>query len=351
MKTKEKIIIPDTNFLIEHGKEQIRVLEILPKHGDVYLSEITVEERLAQTRRDLKLRYAEIEKVMNSQKNLVTVSYKKTLEEQIKHEEERWQKIYKSEFIKSIIKFPKDEKMFSLVLERAYDKIAPFIDAHNASDKGFKDTLLWISLLHFFKDYKDDKDIILITNDKGFLYQAKDKLEKEFLDFTKKTIQIKPNSYYNDLIGVDMPKDVITQIKKEISDIERNELREEINSILENICIVEETESNWISYPTEAFVIGKPLTNEIIAPCFANLEKLLSERIFEKNLFVSNFLLGVPIDDKYKVDIQCFEALQNLYKKIKTNYKDYLPQFYNAACSIINRNYSNRVIEMDNLPF
>lgn len=74
--------------------------------------------------------------------------------------------------------------------------------------------MLWISLLQFFKDYKGDKDIILITNDKGFLYQTKDKLEKKFLDFTKKTIQIKPNSYYNELIGVDTPKDVITQIKK-----------------------------------------------------------------------------------------------------------------------------------------
>lgn len=66
---------------------------------------------------------------------------------------------------------------------------------------------------------------------------------------------------------------------------------------------------------------------------------------------MSDFLTGVPIEDKYKVDIQSFETLQNLYNKITTNNKDYLPQFYNATCNIINKNYSNRVLDPDELPF
>lgn len=64
-----------------------------------------------------------------------------------------------------------------IIIKRALQKIAPFYGGQKKSDQGFKDTLIWLSLLKD-ADKNYDCNYILITDDKtGF---DQERLEKEF---------------------------------------------------------------------------------------------------------------------------------------------------------------------------
>ena len=52
--------------------------------------------------------------------------------------------------------------MFSSIIERCNKRLPPFISDKGASDKGFKDCLLWLSVLDFFKDNGENK-VVFIT--------------------------------------------------------------------------------------------------------------------------------------------------------------------------------------------
>ena len=67
------------------------------------------------------------------------------------------------------------EKRFSYVMERAFAKKPPFSGANKKSDKGFKDTLIWESILEF-KENTPQSKLIFYSNDNEFRAD----LEEEF---------------------------------------------------------------------------------------------------------------------------------------------------------------------------
>jgi len=342
---KNKIIIPDTNFIIEYNKNFVEVLKMLSKIGDIYLSQITIEERLAQVRIKLKKDYSEIEELSQKHKDLIQISYKQNLEEKLKAQEEFMLNNYKSVIGNNIIKFPPDEKTFSIVLERVYNKIAPFSNVEGASDKGFKDTLLWLSLLEFFKTHGENKEIILITDDKSFIKKNIDPLKKEFLEKTKKEIQIHGNEFYKTLLNESIAtKSEKMIIQKELTALELDELKKEIRKTVLDICLVymydgDEDDFNADElYQTQAFSTQELLTPAMLEKNLENLERILNDNIFEE--YLPAYTVFDVVDKVYhSVNIKQYEALLKLYNKIKTSYNDYLPQFFQVICNMINRYY------------
>lgn len=79
-----------------------------------------------------------------------------------------------------------NENKFSNIVNRALNKKAPFEGRDKKSDKGFKDALIWESILEFASE--NEGEYIFITNDKGFQQD----LIKEFEQVTHKSI-----SFYN----------------------------------------------------------------------------------------------------------------------------------------------------------
>ncbi|WP_391116845.1 PIN domain-containing protein [Psychrobacillus sp. L3] len=62
-----------------------------------------------------------------------------------------------------------NENRFSKIVERALNKQAPFEGGDKGkSDKGFKDALIWESILEFANSIDEPCEFIFITNDKGF---------------------------------------------------------------------------------------------------------------------------------------------------------------------------------------
>lgn len=55
--------------------------------------------------------------------------------------------------------------MLSAMIDRANHRLPPFSAEKNASDKRFKDCLLWLSLLAYFKEHGEDH-VVFVMDDK-----------------------------------------------------------------------------------------------------------------------------------------------------------------------------------------
>ena len=93
--------------------------------------------------------------------------------------------IYKKELssgINTIIELSvPQEKSFARIVKRAFDKAPPFGGKEKNSDKGFKDVLIWESILELTETHPN-ANVIFYTNDKGF----KDDLLDEFRQLSPK---------------------------------------------------------------------------------------------------------------------------------------------------------------------
>lgn len=79
----------------------------------------------------------------------------------------------------NIIDIPYDKESYSRIFKRALDKIPPF---KKKLDSGFKDTIIFLSVLEFSKLASFDK-YILVTNDG--LGSNKECLQEQFLKYNQ----------------------------------------------------------------------------------------------------------------------------------------------------------------------
>lgn len=82
------------------------------------------------------------------------------------------------------LKLPTKER-FNSIINRAFNKVPPFEGKNKESDKGFKDVLLWESVLEFKNSNKDNK-LIFYTKDNIF----SDELKNEYIECFKEEIEI-----------------------------------------------------------------------------------------------------------------------------------------------------------------
>lgn len=348
----EKIaFVFDTNFIIRNKKLD-KVLEKIEEIGGFvpYIAQFAIEERKAQQRRELRSVYEKIDDFEQSHNDLFRVQYLLTLDEAEKHQDERVQNVYNEFFPGRIIPFDKSEETLDIILNRANEKTPPFCDDKNASDKGFKDCILWLSLINFFKSNGESK-VLFITDDNAFL-KKKVFLEEEFYEVTERTIDIQPYSYY-EKIGVEKEK---IKENKQDEPLSQNikQLRERINETVDRICfeyyINEFGEEDW----NRTFTTSKLFDKEYIKVVLEDLQKIKNDHIFEETLLPSNILdLDGRISNRVGISMDYIESLINLYKEIKDYYSDYIVQFCEAVAKILNRNYVMPVPEYedDELPF
>ncbi len=142
-----------------------------------------------------------------------------------------------------IIDFPdrKISKIFERIVKRALEKKPPF---NKSSGAGFKDVLIWESLLNY-KDINNYNMVIFITNDKGFNNDC----INEFRNFLDIEIKIKPT--------INLAMEEIKSIYKfNIEDIElikfvekdyfRDYIKNELNKL--NTIVIENKEFSVVSF-------------------------------------------------------------------------------------------------------
>ena len=348
--TDKKAFVFDTNFIIQNQKLD-EVIKNLSDEFTVYVPQLSIEERIAQQCRELKEKFVKLEDMQKKYKDIATVKFITKYEKRSKEYRESILKNYQSAFGDNIIPFRKDENTFTRVLERANQKIPPFPTAENASDKGFKDTILWLSLIEFFKT-KGEKEIVFVTNDDGFRKNS-DYLCEEFAIDTEKTIEIKDNSYYSKLLTpIESTPKKITQYN--IENISK--LRNKIKQTIDLLCYVEDCDYYGNTIWNKTFTVEKMIQEEQVEIFFCGLSGFILSRIFDDEIPASDvFEFDKIKDEKAKIPMAALEEAKDLYEEILNCYPEYLKQFMSTVTAILNQNYSEpywvEIVNDDDLPF
>ena len=145
------VIIFDTNFITENENNLKEIVEKLSKKYDVFITKISLEEKISQKYLELRKYYEKV----NSLREKIDIEIKKELDEQYELDKIRITQYYLQQFGERIIPFYPSEDTLQIVLNRLYKKLPPFIDEEKASDKGLKDTLIWLSILNHFKNNRE----------------------------------------------------------------------------------------------------------------------------------------------------------------------------------------------------
>ena len=352
LKIKTAIVF-DTNFIIEHLRDLEETLNKIPDEYDVYVTMISIEERISQRYLEQVSIYEKIKKFAQDNASYVSVKLRKTFEDRTETNKTIMLDSYRKVLGDNIIQYNPTENMFSEIIDRVYKKIPPFINVENASDKGFKDTLLWLSLLCFFKETQDYKEVIFISNDKVFINYS-DKLKEEFSNRTGKVIEINDNNYYNVILGGSTPlENIEPPCQRELSSTEKNELRERISLTINNICNDYDYDQWGELITNKTFSLNSKITPQEVQEVLDGLEAVVNLHVFDKQLDASNiFSPTVIVNNFINIPMENVEHLLELFNDIKSKYSEYMPQFLNTACKIINdNNYEEPNASEDIIPF
>lgn len=344
---EEKIaFVFDTNFIVQN-KRLDEVLKQLEKKYVPYVTQVSIEERKAQQCIEKKKAYEKIKEEKKQISSLVTLKTMHDLEMELDKFRSLVQQLYEKLFEGTVIKYDISSESFNSILHRAFDKIPPFNDSDNASDKGFKDTLMWLSIMKFFKT-NGESEVIFLTDDKGFINKS-DILTKEFEEYTGKKIQIKTNAMFGNLLRNTPPKESF--YKKGIPNIES--IREQLRDILDSICWT--TEYNYFGDEEyyRSFLTSIQFDERYIKSVMENLETVIQDHIFSDKILVSVFLdKDSRVYNDRKIDISLIEKLNKLYKEALAKYPEYITALIKTIMEKLNENYEDVDIIADNdVPF
>ena len=353
---EKSAIVLDTNFIIEHISDLRKLHEKLSENNDVYVTEISINERISQKYLELKSKYEKIETFKKEHSVYATIKLMDTFDKRFEADKQRTLDGYDKEFGDYIIRFSPDEDALKIVMDRVYKKIAPFLNKERASDKGFKDTLMWMSILQYFKELEEDIGVVFVTNDNGFLNSA-EALQAEFAEVTGKTIEIKDNNYYKILLCDEKPTVVIEEKAPHKSiDIDKQAIRDRIENTIDAICYIETSDYLGNEQWERTFTTNEKFDVDYMKVIFNSLRKDLDNHIFENQISAYSIL---ALDDRIKdinpIPMQALDAVNELYEEIQNKYPEFIEPFFSAVCEIMNRNFVIEHIpqsnEDDELPF
>ena len=353
-KTKEKkAILVDTNFLIEKKHSLENICKTLKDEYIIYATQLSIDEIKSQEIREIKKQYKYVDNMENTLQ--IGLKYDKDYVTKAKSIDKIIQQEYIDLVGKNIIPYDKNEKMMDALLYKACFKEPPFID-QSTSDKGFKDAIMWLSMMNFFKD-SGEKSVLFLTNDKGFTNNAKN-LQTEFNKETGKEILIKNNSYYSELVSPNKQEeqkfefDEIIDGDTSLINININELRADVDYTVSNVCYIDGYYTNGNSWG-KTFILKEKLDIVDIMTMFSMLEYNMQRHLLEIEVFADKvFEIKNKLEStNVKIPMANLDNLVTLYNKIDKNYPQLRSQFFEATVSIFNNNYQKPIEDEDDMPF
>lgn len=347
---KKRAFIFDTNFIIENLNLK-EVVTNLSEEFTVYVTQVSIDERISQKYLELKNKYEKLTVLTDEYRGIASIRITTPFDKRFRTEKELTQKGYIDLFGEHIISYSSGDATFSKILDRVFKKVPPFLSIDGASDKGFKDSLIWLSLLEFFQSGGED-DVVFITNDNGFRKNA-DALCKEFNEFTGKDIIIKDNGYYKSLYEVKESDNIPPRKDPPLPDV--NQLREKVNDVIYSLCGVD-SEDYWGNPDWDkTFTLSQRVDSPYMEYVFTHLKQDIRDHLFETAIPADEILgLDDRVTNGVSIPMSVLEDALSLYEEIQQKLPDYLPQFYSAAATILNRNYIEPQVidtEEDELPF
>lgn len=227
---------------------------------DVVWNEI-IEQNLAsyeQKNEELQNKISKI-KVPNITFTETEINYKEFL---LKKIVEYRNEIFNKNININELNLPKNEK-FESIIERAYSKRPPFEGKEGKSDKGFKDALLWESIIQYRES--NNVGMILYTKDKMFNAELKEEFE---------------NVFSSDSIYILNDESKIDKILNEVS--------EKINGI-----VINEVSSNSTDEQIDRLIGSKKIRSEIV-------DKLIDTNLFKDEYFIEDIVSIQFLDKQFE---------------------------------------------------
>nr|WP_192988492.1 PIN domain-containing protein [Carnobacterium mobile] len=348
-----KIIIFDTNILIK--KRLLKNVKLLidqqKKIGDVYITETVLDEFTNFNHSIMKTEVVDTLNNYSFMYNLLDVHY----------DIQKINSIGTSKDIKHTIKKLFEDNIIGLdtiklddVYRRAITKVPPF-NASKSSDKGFKDTIIWLSILNY--DYSNYSEVIFITDDNIFS-QYKDELQKEFSEKHNKSISI-----FKDPLSENVVTPEKTSEKTKISEDNRmtesysesvledyhkiNDFRNDLDQVLNDIIYFISINYDYSQDYELRFIIHKYINIEDLELFRIHLTTLVSNNILSQKISVMDFLK--PYSNRENVTEYQSIEIDSVFKllEIISEFQKILPKYTNAFLSVINDRINNETYRLD----
>ena len=94
----KKAFVFDTNFIIENKKHLDEVINNLKTEFNIYVTQFSIDERIAQNCRAIKEKFEEVEKCAKKNHDIVEITFRKTLDEAYSSYQTNTPKAYKKIF-------------------------------------------------------------------------------------------------------------------------------------------------------------------------------------------------------------------------------------------------------------
>lgn len=352
----KNVVIVDTNFLVNNtGNIKEIVKELQEKEIEVHVPELVKEEFINIQLRKLEEAYSKLENLKNLQK-IIDLKYRKK-EVARKIVEGIYNNIFEQNFKNKIILYNK-ESMLDRVLERNKYKKPPFYNENNSSDKGFKDTIILLTIMDFISSFGDDAIFYFITSDNGFI-KYKNEIEKEIFDKCAKNLTIvegkEKNKVYKELNIVETQESQEEKTENIFSkkEIDIEEIRKRINELMDTF--IWTTSFDYYGNPQDErrFEISNYINNEKTEKFLKNIDGIIEDNIFRNEILIETFFETEEwVLSKYSIDVDVMKEISELYQKVKnTKYKE---AFINYISQRINENKVNNMFTVesdDDLPF
>ena len=352
----KNVVIVDTNFLVNNtGNIKEIVKELQEKEIEVYVPELVKEEFINIQLRKLEEAYSKLENLKNLQK-IIDLKYRKK-EVTRKMIEGIYNNIFEENFKNKIIVYNK-EGMLDRVLERNKYKKPPFYNENNSSDKGFKDTIILLTIIDFISSFGDDAIFYFITSDNGFI-KYKNEIEKEIFDKCAKNITIvegkDKNKVYKELNIVEEKSNQEEKTENIFSKEEINieEIRKRINELMDIFIWTTSFDYYGNLQDERRFEISNYINNEKTEKFLNSIDGIIEDNVFRNEILVETFFeTDEWVFSKNSIDVDTMKEISELYKKVKdTKYKE---AFINYISQRINENKVNNMFTVesdDDLPF
>lgn len=367
IQSEKTAIVFDTNAIYQfYDQLDVIISKVSNNNYLPYIPQLVIYEYKKKFAREFK---SNTKGIMNKFKPYIEYKDKKNIDDILQDIQCDIQSNLESLFKDRIIKYDESSEAFNKIINRALEKIQPFVlDNKSAkSDKGFKDTIIWLSVIEYFKNQVEE-NVIFVSDDTVFASNNYI-LINEFKSHTNKNITFKTKEEFLKMIAYENNKRAENIALKNndldfehdveinnISDEELARLREYIEHIIYEVCFI----STGYNFEMDnTFTLISKIDASYVKNMLINLENNYKNHILENNVAITEMVGNDEIiQDNYDIAINLYNELLHLYKNIKQDYPSLLPQFYKVVAKLINqycykepKNYNINMNIDEDVPF
>ncbi len=340
---KDYCVIFDTNTLTGNKNKLNDIKSKIDLVADIFIPRIVIEEIEGQKSRIVNDDYLKIKYLINKNSDMFVYDEKFDLSEVLKTSEINIKKWLEKYCDNNVIEY--GSVSLDDIITKVKYKMPPFINEAGSSDKGFKDSIIWISILKD-KRLNNYKKVLFVTKDKTGFMKRKEELYNEFGQ--KHTIPIvfcyNIDDLYHELniINLDVANTENEKFEfnnKKIDNIQ--DIKEELNACVNNIFYNIYEDSWGYEHCENKFEIYTKMDNDDVECFLLLLDDFLKENIFFNEINISDLLIGCGIESTdSNVSVTFINELNNIYKNLKDN-KDLYKPFINFLKVEFNKLYKD----------